>query len=123
MSTTDTHRRRVELGRLGLASDAAAHRIAIDCGRHRLAPDMTARAVQARHNLHRATARERIEHDALFGLLDGEFLELLRYGYDEASVRHEEEMGDEWFRVASRLEELVSALDHALTKDAARRAA
>ena len=118
-----THRRRVELGRMGLASDAAAHDIARDCARHRTAPDMTARAVQARHNLHRATARERIEHDALFGLLDREFLELLRYGYDEASVRHEEEMGDEWFRVASRLEELVSALDHALAKDAARRAA
>ena len=118
-----THRRRVELGRMGLASDAAAQNIARDCARHRTAPDMTARAVQARHNLHRATARERIAHDALLGLLDGEFLALCRYAYDEASVRHEEEQGAAWFKVGSALEDLISALDHALAKDAARRAA
>lgn len=118
-----THRRRVELGRMGLASDAAARDIARDCARHRTAPDMTARAVQARHNLHRVEARKRIEHDALFGLLDAEFLALLRYGYDEASVRHDEEMGDEWFRFGAALEDAISALDHALAKDAARKAA
>jgi hypothetical protein len=120
---TTTHRRRVELGRMGLASDAAERRIHADCCRHGIALDMTARATQAHRRLHSNRARERIEHDALFGLLDdSEFLPLLRFAYDEAGLRHGEEPGgcDDWFKVAEAIEELVSALDDALAADAAR---
>lgn len=122
---TDPTRRRIELGHELLAADAAGNRIRQDCHRHRIADDMTARAVAAHDRLHTRRAEEKIEHEALFGLLDSEFLALLRFALVEAGMRHAEEQGDEWFRVGARAEELVSALDHALTADveAGRRAA
>jgi hypothetical protein len=118
-----THRRRVELGRMGLASDANAARTLEDQLRRGFAPDKAVEDAQIRRAMHRITARERIYHDALFGLLDdSEFLPLLRYAYDEAGLRHDEEPGDrnDWFNVSALIEDLISALDHALATDAAR---
>ena len=111
--------RHITIGRDLLAADAAERRVDM----RNLTDVQLADWLAAHRRFHREAAEHQIAHHGLLEIDYPEFLARMRCAQVEAGMLHAEEPGgDDWFRVQAALEELVSALDHAISADAARRA-
>ena len=111
--------RHITIGRDLLAADAAERRVDM----RNLTDAQLADWLAAHRRFHREAAERLIAHHGLLEIDYPEFLARMRCAQVEAGMLHAEEPGggDDWFKVQARIEELVSALDHAISADAARR--
>lgn len=111
--------RHITIGRDLLAADAAERRVDM----RNLTDAQLADWLAAHRRFHREAAEHQIAHHGLLEIDYPEFLARMRCAQVEAGMLHAEEPGgDDWFKVQAALEELVSALDHAISAAAARRA-
>lgn len=115
MSLSDHYSRLISIGRDLLSADADVERMRRDCVRHGLTDKVTAKAAQARRNLLCRPIRDRLHADTL----ELDDLALLRCFQEIAFVRDEAISGDAWSEVPGAFDDVVSAVDHAVSAEMA----
>ena len=107
------------IGRDLLAADAAENRVDM----RNLTDAQLADWLQAHRRFHCEAAEHRIRYHGLLEIDLPDFLDRMRCAQVEAGMLHAEEPGecDDWHRVETAIEDLVSALDQAHAADTRRR--